>query len=714
MTGGDIINLMFKKLVSAVVMFASAMFVTPLLLSSTTILASSPMTERISVSSTGEQGNMSSSNASLSDDGRFVAFASYASNLVTNDTNAASDIFVRDRQNSTIERISVGFDGSESNSNSILPTISSDGRYVAFHSYATNLVPNDTNELLDIFVYDRNTYVTERVNVSSGGNQANLTTRQGISISPDGRYVSFTSSADNLVSGDSNGFPDVFLRDRVSGTTEMISVSTSGEQGNYGGSDDYSSSVNANGRFVVFTSSSRNLVAGRYGGMFIRDRVLGTTEWIAYGEWPRITPDGLYIAFASGDYTLVEGDNNHAFDIYVYDRINQKVERISISSTGQETGYGVWNYTPSISNDGRFVAFESSDAYILDPTIVYGSWGIFVRDRLNQKTSYVSRSFNNLSANAGSSLCCSPTAMSPNGEYIGFHSAATNLVPGDTNGYSDIFVVPTVINKPPIANAGPDLVGNEGQSLNFDGTGSTDPDGISDVTNYAWDFGDGNTANGVTVNYTYLDNGVYTATLTVTDSVNNTSTDTAQVTINNVAPVVDPLIPVSSVLPGVSVSTNASFTDAGILDTHTAVFDWGDGTTTTGVTTESNGSGSASGSHTYTLPGIYTIALTVTDKDGGAGSNSTTVTVLTPAQATRNLIDLVQTYNLQQGIENSLDAKLNAAVNTLNDLNNHNNGAAVNALQAFINAVNAQRGSHITDAQADILIQAAQQILNNL
>lgn len=285
---------------------------------------------------------------------------------------------------------------------------------------------------------------------------------------------------------------------------------------------------------------------------------------------------------------------------------------------------------------------------------------------------------------------------------------------GGYEGGSDGFLTKIGNNQPPIADAGFDTTGLEGQQVTLDGSDSTDPDGTSDIVSYSWDFGDGNTGSGIMTDHTYSDNGVYVITLTISDTANHTSSDTTQILVNNVAPVVGLIMPIPQVLPGISVSTNANFSDTGTLDTHTTTFNWGDGVTTQGEIVESDGSGNASGSHSYSLPGVYMITLTVTDKDGASSSNTTSVTILTPIQATENLTDLVQTYNLQQGIENSLDTKLDAAIDTLNDLNSNNDAAAINSLQAFINAVEAQRGNKITNEQADILIQKAQTIINRL
>jgi PKD repeat protein/uncharacterized protein (AIM24 family) len=269
-------------------------------------------------------------------------------------------------------------------------------------------------------------------------------------------------------------------------------------------------------------------------------------------------------------------------------------------------------------------------------------------------------------------------------------------------------------NQPPVPSAGIDQIVNEGQSVAFDGSGSTDPDGNADINSFYWDFGDGSTGSGAVVNHAYADNGSYIASLTVIDTANHTSSDTTTVTVNNVGPVVGSLSPISSILPGVSVSTNADFSDAGILDTHTAAFDWGDGVVTQGAMTESNGSGNISGSHTYSQSGIYAVTLTVIDKDGGTSSSLTNVTILTPAQAIQNLTDLVQTYNLQQGIENSLDQKLQNAVDSLTAENSGNRQDAINKLQAFISAVQAQSGNQITVDQANVLIQDAQEIIDIL
>lgn len=175
-------------------------------------------------------------------------------------------------------------------------------------------------------------------------------------------------------------------------------------------------------------------------------------------------------------------------------------------------------------------------------------------------------------------------------------------------------------NQPPTADVGDPYAGAEGSEVVFDGSNSSDPDG--DSLTYDWDYGDGHTAAdaGPTPSHTYADDGTYTVCVTVSDGA-ATDEDCTTADISNVAPTVGPIsISADLVEVGTGVSTNADFTDPGILDTHTATWDWGDGNITAGVVTEADGNGSVTGSHSYTDPGVYTVTLTVTDKNGGSDS----------------------------------------------------------------------------------------------
>ena len=297
-------------------------------------------TMRVSVDSDGTQGDRHSWDMSISADGRFVAFSSDATNLVADDTNANRDIFIHDRDTDNdgifdesgavaTPRVSVDSFGAQGNGRSDGLSISADGRFVEFSSSA-NLVAGDTNGAEDIFVHDRQTGTTERISVDSLGAQANGFSSDGNSISADGRFVAFESFASNLVAGDTNGTSDIFVRDRLLGTTTRVSVDSLGTQGN-GRSEDFS--ISADGRFLGFQSLATNLVAGDTNGkkdVFVHDRQTGTTERVSVHsdgtpgnggtEEVAFGAAGRFVAFGSDATNLVAGDTNGVADIFVHDR----------------------------------------------------------------------------------------------------------------------------------------------------------------------------------------------------------------------------------------------------------------------------------------------------------------------------------------------------------------------------------------------------------
>ena len=234
-------------------------------------------TERVSIASDGDPTGGGGIRASISGDGRFVAFYSNVNDLVLGDENGLPDVFshvfVHDREAGTTERVSVASDGAKGNALSFNPAISADGRFVAFNSGATNLVEGDTNGETDFFVHDREAGTTERVSVASDGTQGNGESG-GASISADGRFVGFSSLASNLVAGDTNGTSDSFVHDRESGVTERVSLANDGTEGNNASG---AASISGNGRFAAFNSSANNLVSGDTNDLidvFVRDRAI--------------------------------------------------------------------------------------------------------------------------------------------------------------------------------------------------------------------------------------------------------------------------------------------------------------------------------------------------------------------------------------------------------------------------------------------------------
>jgi len=402
---------------------------------------------RVSVSSAGIQGNDFSGNPTISADGRYVAFESVASNLVVGDTNSAYDVFVYDRQAGLIERVSVSSDGLQSDVGSSSPSISADGRYVAFVSYASTLVDDDTSGSQDIFVHDRKTGLTERVSVDPAGTQANLSCYSP-EISADGRYVAFASRASSLVGDDTNQESDIFVHDRHTGLIQRVSVDSLGMQANDGS---FHPDISADGRYVVFDSEAANLVAddtNQESDIFVHDQYTGLTRRVSIDSGgaqanggshrPSISADGRYAAFMSwGD--LIAGDTNGRGDVFVHDRQTGLTELVSVDSAGTQGDYlsgdPASGAHASISADGRYVAFGSYASNLVTGD-TNGRQDIFVHDRQIGLTECVS--VNSVGAE-GYEHSTWPS-ISADGRHVAFASNAWNLVAGDSNAARDIFV----------------------------------------------------------------------------------------------------------------------------------------------------------------------------------------------------------------------------------------------------------------------------------
>ncbi|MBK5107841.1 MAG: PD40 domain-containing protein, partial [Anaerolineales bacterium] len=232
-------------------------------------------TEIVSISNDGQAGNGYSSASSISADGRYIAFWSEAENLVNGDTNGTRDIFVQDLDTGQTTRVSIASDGSQANagSGSYNTAISGDGRYVVFESHSTNLVPDDLNDRTDIFVHDRVTGQTTIVSTATDGTLGNSDSYFP-SISADGNYIAFASNASNLVLDDTNDKMDVFVHDQLSGETTRISVASDGTQGD---NISQTPSISADGRYVAFSSAASNFAPTEpfIFFIFVHDRVTG-------------------------------------------------------------------------------------------------------------------------------------------------------------------------------------------------------------------------------------------------------------------------------------------------------------------------------------------------------------------------------------------------------------------------------------------------------
>ncbi|MCA1845405.1 MAG: hypothetical protein LC792_19875 [Actinobacteria bacterium] len=393
-----------------------------------------------SVASDGTPGDGASFSPTLSRDATTVAFASFAATLVPDGRPQVLGIFVRDGTAGRTTLVSRRSDGTPADGDSSNPSISGDGRDVAFESSATNLVAGDTNDEPDVFVHDRQTGRTRRISVASDGSQGDGGSFRP-SISGDGRFVAFESDATGLAAGDHNGAKDVYVHDRQTGRTQRISVASDGTEGD---GDSSSPSISSDGRFVAFVSSATNLVAGDTNDatdVFVHDRWTGRTRRVSVASdgtegdgssmSPSISGDGTTVAFNSLSTNLVAGDTNDAADVFAYDRETGRTTRVSTASDGSQAERG--GSSPTVSGNGRMVAFLTDGA--LTPDDVNHGQDIYVHDRKGNTTTRVSVGADRVDANGRGVT----PSISGDGTVVAFASLATNLVDGDDNATEDVF-----------------------------------------------------------------------------------------------------------------------------------------------------------------------------------------------------------------------------------------------------------------------------------
>jgi hypothetical protein len=410
----------------------------------------------ISVNADGQMGDNESRLARIALGGRYVVFQSFATNLIPGGTApGVAHVYVYDMVLDTIDLVSKSFDDGQGNANSFAPYISADGRYVVFYSGASNLVPDDTNGVADVFVRDLQENITHRVSVASDGTQGNASSSQAgtyPNISVDGRYITFYSNASNLVSDDTNGVGDIFVHDLEEGTTRRVSVASDGTQGD---AISFGSGISSSGNYVSFSSNASNLVPGDTNGVtdiFVHDLEEGTTRRVSVASdgtqgdaisgdifaIPMFSPDERHVIFSSQASNLVPDDTNGIADIFVHDLVSGETQRVSLGFDGSEVFVSPSFFTHGfILDNADYVLFNviAPDFTIVDgPTSDFRE--IVVRDMNRQKNHLLL--LEDRTERPNQSLQYPSTTL--DGRFMSLHSSATNLIEGDFNGFLQVFI----------------------------------------------------------------------------------------------------------------------------------------------------------------------------------------------------------------------------------------------------------------------------------
>ena len=390
----------------------------------------------------GTPGNGGAGGSDISDDGRYIAFASTSDNLVAGDVNGTTDIFVRDTQTATTTLVSAGLDGQPANNSAdFVAAISGNGRYVAFTSYASNLVPDDTNNERDVFVYDRQTGVTARASIFAGGRQI-----QGISsgatISNNGRSVAFLVTAFNGV--DDQGLPlngqVAFVHDMQTGTTIRVSLQADGGTN----LPVFQVAISGSGKRVVFSGFGDWIGdGGASTGIFVHDLSSGATvranlpatgDTLPDGTNPSISKDGTKVSWESYD-PYVPADSNGMGDVYIRDLIADTTTLVTANRRGTDAGNS-HSTSGRLAAGGRYVAFYSSASNLVVHDINGNLSDVFVRDLNTGRTTPVSTTATGTTGNSDSF----DGVASANGSRIVFRSAATDLGVNPGDGHQHLFV----------------------------------------------------------------------------------------------------------------------------------------------------------------------------------------------------------------------------------------------------------------------------------
>jgi Tol biopolymer transport system component len=583
-------------------------------------------TTRVSVNSAGDSANMAVFSGVLSADGRYVVFWTSATNMLTGVFTTGTHVYRHDRLTGATEMVSLSRVGNPGNNVSRDPSISANGRFVVFASFASDLVENDTNGVSDVFERDMQTGTTWLVSASQAGAIGDLAS--GLSglggaheVSDDGRYVAFNSFATNLVPG-ANGFQQIYVKDLMTGVVVRASVNAANDPGNF---TSQSPSLSGNGQVVAFSSAATNLVPpSNTLQVFARDLVSGTTTLESAGAVPfgltstvpSISFDGRYVAFVTAAQLDPADVDGVTPDVFLRDRV---AGTTVVASLSPNTISGAFSANPSISADGRWVAFSSIDDRMVTPDMNGIVADVFLYDRETRTVAIVSRN----DAGDQANLASNGASLTADGQLVLFSSAATNLVGTSTGLPTQLYVRSlAAANVAPGVDAGPDETVDEGTYLKRFGT-FVDPDSTSWTGTY--DFGTGPLPLVIDpakkmwfFEHEPLVPGTYTVTLSITDG-NATGTDNFQHTVRNVAPQVLQLGPEAFLYFGSTLHRDVLLSDPGQTvphptETYRTTVNFGDGTS---AVFEGN---SFSFDHSYAQAGTYYLTATAADSNGGTSN----------------------------------------------------------------------------------------------
>ena len=435
--------------------------------------------ERLSVSNSGTAGNKNSLHADISHDGTLAVFDSFSNNLADN-SGGKGNVFLRDIVNKTTILVSKTYDGNTPNGASSLPQISGDGRYVVFHSKASNLALNDTNGLRDIFVYDVINNTVQKVSTAHDGSITNGDSNTP-SISNDGRFITYISVANNIDLSDDNNKYDVFLWDRQTGTSKLVTKTYDGTPLVANNRNPY---ISGNGKYIAFISDAKNLVPNTnatFRHLFLYDVNADSISLISRSTngvqannanlIPRISDNCRFISYVSKANNLVDNDSNNSTDLFVYDSILKTTERVNLTNAGQELNANV-DFVSAINDNGQILAFATSAP--------------------------------NLGSNNHTQIT------------LRFRDPIPNLLP--------------------VADAGTDqtlLCGGTTTGVLLDGTQSHDPDLEQQLTyNWTGSFGTSNLVSPLV----FLETGTHNINLQVFDDAGATNSDDVLIAVNDVEP----------------------------------------------------------------------------------------------------------------------------------------------------------------------------------